>query len=66
MEGYSQRTIQDNFESEILTYALRYQLLKVKMLVTQLCPAFCGPMNCSPQGSSVHGIPQAKILEWSW
>ena len=27
-------------------------------------PLFCGPMDCSPAGSSVHGIPQARILEW--
>ena len=33
-------------------------------LVTQLCPTFCGPMDCSPPGSSVHGIFQARILEW--
>jgi len=24
----------------------------------------CDPMDCSPPGSSVHGIPQARILEW--
>ena len=30
-------------------------------LVTQLCPTLCG---CSPPGSSVHGILQARILEW--
>ena len=33
-------------------------------LVTQLCPTLCGPMDCSPPGSSAHGIFQAKILEW--
>ena len=33
-------------------------------LVTQLCPTLCGPMNRSPPGASVHGIPQARILEW--
>ena len=38
--------------------------LKVKMLVTQLCPTHCDPMDCSPPGSSVHGILQATILEW--
>ena len=32
--------------------------------VTQLCPTFCDPMNCSPPGSSVHGILEARILEW--
>ena len=30
----------------------------------QLCPAVCDPMECSPPGSSVHGILQARILEW--
>ena len=30
----------------------------------QLCPALCDAMNCSPPGSSVHGILQARILEW--
>ena len=32
--------------------------------VAQSCPTLCGPMNGSPPGSSVHGIFQAKILEW--
>ena len=32
--------------------------------VTQSCPTLCNPMDCSPPGSSVHGIPQARILEW--
>ena len=30
----------------------------------QSCPALCKPMDCSPPGSSVHGILQARILEW--
>ena len=33
-------------------------------LVTQSCPTLCGPMDCSPPGSSVHGIFQIRILEW--
>ena len=36
----------------------------VCVLVTQLCPALCHPTDCSPPGSSVHGILQARILEW--
>ena len=39
-------------------------ILKVKVLVTQLCPTLCDPMGCSLPGSSVHGILQARILEW--
>ena len=37
---------------------------KVKVLVTQLCLTLCVPMDCSPPGSSVHGILQARILHW--
>ena len=33
-------------------------------LVAQSCPTLCGPMDCSPPGSSVHGILQARRLEW--
>ena len=36
---------------------------KVKVLVAQ-CPTLCDPMDCSPPGSSVRGILQARILEW--
>ena len=32
--------------------------------VTELCLTLCDPMDCSPPGSSVHGILQARILEW--
>ena len=32
--------------------------------VTQLCLTFCNPMDCSPPDFSVHGILQARILEW--
>ena len=34
------------------------------MLSLQLCPPLCNSMDCSPTGSSVHGILQARILEW--
>ena len=37
--------------------------VKVKVLVTQSCPTLCDPMDCSPAGSSVHEILQAKILK---
>ena len=37
---------------------------KVKMLVIQFCLTLCNPMDCSPPGFSVHGILQARILEW--
>ena len=41
------------------------QCMKVKGEndVAQLCPTLCDPMDCSPPGSSVHGICQARGLE---
>ena len=32
--------------------------------VAQSCPTLCDTVDCSPPGSSVHGILQARILEW--
>ena len=32
--------------------------------VSQSCQTLCDPMDCSPPGSSVHGIFQARVLEW--
>ena len=31
---------------------------------SQWCPILCDPVDCSPPGSSVHGVSQARILEW--
>ena len=39
-------------------------ILNVKVKAAQLCPTLSDPMNCSLPGSSVHGILQARILEW--
>ena len=39
-------------------------LKKVKVLVTQSCATLCDPMDCSLPVSSVHGILQARVLEW--
>ena len=38
------------------------QYVRAKSL--QSCLTLCDPMDCSPPGSSVHGILQARILEW--
>ena len=37
---------------------------KVAMSVAESCPTLCDPRDCSPPGSSVHGILQARMLEW--
>ena len=36
----------------------------MKVLAAQSCPILCDPMDCSPSGSSVYRILQARILEW--
>ena len=38
--------------------------ITIIVLVAQSCLTLCDLMNCSPQGSPVHGILQAIILEW--
>ena len=45
---------------------LLFQCIKVKSEseVAQSCPTLSDPMDCSPPGSSVHGIFQARVLEW--
>ena len=35
-----------------------------RVLVTQLCSTLCDPMDCGLPGSSIHGISQARVLEW--
>ena len=52
-----------------LTWERRLQFisvsaLRVCVLVAQSCPTLCDPMDCSPPGSTVHGVLQARILEW--
>ena len=38
--------------------------VKSESEVAQLCPTLCDTMDCSPPGSSIHGIFQARVLEW--
>ena len=38
--------------------------VKSESEVAQSCPALRDPMDCSPPGSSAHGIFQARVLEW--
>ena len=45
-------------------FLLQCMKVKSESEVAQSCPALSNPMDCSPPGSSVHGILQARILEW--
>ena len=41
------------------------QCMKVESEVAQSCLTLGNPMDCSPPGSSIHGIFQARVLEWA-
>ena len=40
-------------------------LIEVKVWVAQSCLTLCNPMDCGPPSSSVHGILQARVLQWA-
>ena len=48
----------------LFPYFAHYTQVKSESEVAQSCPTLSDPMDCSPPGSSVHGILQARILEW--
>jgi len=50
---------------EIMPSFLFPSSLHVPANSLQSCSTLCDPMDCSPPGSSVHGILQARILEWA-
>ena len=41
-----------------------FEATRIRVKSLQSCPTLCNPMACSPPGFSVHGILQARILEW--
>jgi len=45
-------------------FLLQYMKVKSESEVAQSCPTLCDPVNYSLPGSSVHGIFQARVLEW--
>ena len=55
-------------QNENLTMFLHREMSSISVTgacsVTKLCPAVCDLMDCSPPGFSVHGISQARKLDW--
>ena len=45
-------------------FLLQCMKVKSESEVAQLCPTVSDSMDCSPPGSSIHGIFQARVLEW--
>ena len=60
----SQRVGHNGATNTIITQGSFHLKYQSQAKPPQSCPALCNPTNCSPLGSSVHGILQARILEW--
>ena len=45
-------------------FLLQCMKVKCESEVAHLCPTLSDPMDCGPPGSSIHGIFQARVLEW--
>ena len=67
-KGLQNSTIQSlwlgTFEGVGCHFLLQCMKVKSEREVAQSCLTPCDPMDCSPPGSSVHGIFQARVLEW--
>ena len=57
-------TAEPNAETPGSTKSASFHRFTVSVLVTQLCPTLCDPMECSLPGPSVHGTLQERVLEW--
>ena len=60
--------VKEEIKKYLKTYEngnIGYQNLCMHAKLLQLYPIFCDPMDCSLLGSSVHGILQARVLEWT-
>ena len=57
--------VHDNLGSpETITLLIGYAAAAAAAKSLQSCPTLSDPMNCSLPGSSIHGIFQARVLEW--
>ena len=63
LQSMGSQRVGHNWGTELILRCI-YAESEVKVLVAQLCPTICNPMDCSLPGSSVHGILQAGTLEW--
>ena len=65
MNAVLSRMILSFYAKKIYVYLSQLVSEEVKSSeLAQLCPTLCDPVDCTLPGSSVHGILQAKILEW--
>ena len=51
-------------QGNVCVFVCVYMYISLLLLVARSCPTLLQPVDCIPPGSSVHGISQARILEW--
>ena len=56
--------VQSRLQEAMIPLLISAVTWKLKSSLSQPCPKLCDPMDCSPPGSSVHGLSQARMLEW--
>ena len=54
----------DDMQLPLLFVQLTYEIYALCAQSLQSCPTLCNPIDCSPADFSVHGVLQARILEW--
>ena len=54
-----------NVKEQVALIINGMRVRKFRKLILSVCPTLCNPMDCSPPGSSVHRILQARKLEWA-
>ena len=64
LNPWTAREVRGSTRSRGTSSALKTTFILCTCSVAQSCPTLCDPMDYSPQSSSVHGISQARILEW--
>ena len=57
-------TVAQDIRGPVPVRFISHYLCSSVVLVAQLCPTLCYPTSCRLPGSSVHGILQARVLEW--
>ena len=60
--GHKELNMTQQLNSSFILYIIKYVHVHAKSLKSG--PTLCDPVDCSLTGSSVHGIPQPRILEW--
>ena len=65
-QGICQKSLYFAFNFAVNNIINNYKLTMMlrSSLIAQSCLTLCDPMDCSPPGSSLHGILQTRILEW--